>query len=36
VLITSPNKLNMKPACCIAEAWAKGIPVDEKLKKCMK
>ena len=36
VLITSPNKLNMKPARYIAETRAKGIPVDEKLKKCMK
>ena len=33
VLITSPNKLNMKPArFIVAEAGAKGIPVDEKLK----
>ena len=29
VLITSPNKLNMKPARYIAEARAKGIPVEE-------
>ena len=29
VLITSPNRLNMKPALCIAEAGAKGIPVEE-------
>ena len=26
----------MKPACCIAEARARGIPVDENLKKRMK
>ena len=36
MLITSPNKFDMKPAHYIDEARVKGIPVDEKLKKCMK
>ena len=36
IIVTSPNKLNMKPAHDNAEAKAKGIPVGEKLKKRMK